>query len=275
VPMDAFTFLSTRDQSVADSAVKHLNEINDERKGVVASMAKAIKQKLKKNNSNGAKEVIVAGDPEWKPSLLGLAANALAEEYDRPVFLWGRDGREALKGSARSNGRVDLVKVMEKARSVLDAYGGHQQAGGFAVSHEKIHMLEDALIDAAKAVGEEELNPATELIDTDLTLDDVTDEVYSELSQLAPFGVGNAKPTFRFPNIIIRRVRSFGKQNNHLELVFHTSTGREVKAIGFFASADDYSANIRKDQPVTLIASMERSYFRGRPELRLRIVDIQ
>ena len=44
-------------------------------------------------------------DPEWRPGLLGLVANSLAEEYERPVSLWGREGGSSLKGSCRAGRR--------------------------------------------------------------------------------------------------------------------------------------------------------------------------
>ena len=39
-------------------------------------------------------------------------ANKLAEEYNRPAFLWGRDGNGVFKGSCRSGGGVSVVKLM-------------------------------------------------------------------------------------------------------------------------------------------------------------------
>ena len=60
----------------------------------------------------------------------------------------------------------------------------------------------------------------------------------------------------------------FGNGTKHLELAFpHIDLGA-VKAIKFFAP-DILPAGDRID----LLATLEKSYFRGRPELRLRIVD--
>lgn len=277
VPKDAFTFLATRDHTQADLAVKHLNEINDERKGVVASMVKEIKKRIGDDNAGreNVKDVIVAGDPEWKPALLGLAANTLAGEYDRPVFLWGRDGQHQLKGSARSNGRIDLTKLMEGASHVLDQYGGHKQAGGFAVNHDSVHQLEDALISARQNVGEEVLDESDGEVDADLTLAEVRDDIFDQIDRLAPFGVGNPKPLFRFRDVPIKDARTFGKQNNHLELTFEDENSRRIKAVAFFRTHSDFARDLSAAQVVTLTAHMERSYFRGKPELRLRIVDIR
>ena len=70
----------------------YLNKINDERKGVVAGIVKEIKKRITKIGE--LKEVIVMGNPQWRPALLGLVANSIVEEYDRPVFLWGRESGE-------------------------------------------------------------------------------------------------------------------------------------------------------------------------------------
>lgn len=275
VSQDAFRFLSTRSESEAKEVVKHLSEINDERKGLVASMVKAIKKRVKEEHTGTPPPVIVAGDPTWRPSLLGLAANTLVEEYDRPVFLWGRDGRDTLKGSARSNGRVDLVQLMQAAGDVFEQSGGHHSAGGFAVSLAYVGQLQQRLADAVEQVGESAMEGPDGVVDTELTLEDVNNDVYNEIAKLAPFGVDNPKPTFYFRRVVVRDIATFGKQNNHLKLTFHTEAGRPIEAIAFFKSKDSFTGDIHVSAPVNVIATMEQSHFRGRPELRLRIVDVE
>ncbi|MFA6898308.1 MAG: DHH family phosphoesterase, partial [Candidatus Paceibacterota bacterium] len=102
-PMDAFRLFATTDEVEADQVSDHLNKINDERKGIVASMVKEMKHAVAERYANRDKKVIVLGNPNWRPSLLGLAANTLAEEHSCPVFLWGRDGENVIKGSCRSD----------------------------------------------------------------------------------------------------------------------------------------------------------------------------
>jgi len=48
-----------------------------------------------------------------------------------------------------------------------------------------------------------------------------------------------------------------------------------VKAISFFSSPDSYSPPLTPGASISLLANLEKSYFRSRPELRLRIVDIE
>jgi len=279
-PDEAFNFLAQSDPVEAVRAAKYLNQVNDERKGVVASIVKSVKKKMSKGVSLETLPVIVVGDPAWRPSLLGLVAGSLAEEFDRPIFLWGRDGQDVLKGSARSDGRVNLVELMSKASDVLDAHGGHSQAGGFAVSHEKVHLLSERLCEAFVELGHDKESPldsggSNYKVEADLKLDDVADSLCRQIERLAPFGIGNPKPVFRFREVTVGGIKAFGKQGDHLEIILTNSQGRSIKAISFFTKIDSFVKDLAVGSRVDLIANIERSFFAGREEVRLRIINIE
>ncbi|MDO8565081.1 MAG: single-stranded-DNA-specific exonuclease RecJ [bacterium] len=268
VPLDAFKLLSTTDEVEAGRLANHLEKINQERKGVVAAMVKEAKAHLGKREKLG--EVIVVGNPDWKPSLLGLICNSLVEEYERPVFAWGRDGDNTLKGSCRSYDGYDLVALMEGAKESFIEFGGHKGAGGFSVTLEQISTLEEKLSEALTSLvgdgsGSEEQN---NLI---ISLSDVGESLWQTVSQFAPFGVGNEKPVFKLKGNI-KSVKQFGKEQNHLEVIL-TDGKKDIKAISFFSSPESYKLKADSSS-CNLQAHLEKSYFRNRPEVRLRIVDI-
>jgi single-stranded-DNA-specific exonuclease len=270
-PMDAFKLLATLDRTEADEAADHLNRINDERKGVVASMVKDIKKHLRERRDNGTLQpIIVIGNPEWKPSLLGLAANSVVEEFNRPVFLWGRNGDNTLKGSCRSAQGVNLVKLMESSKDSFIQFGGHKMAGGFAITNEKVHTLESDLNKFSDVIkDEDEIN----WFDALLLLDDL-ESTHQQVLRLAPFGVGNEKPLFMLEGVTPSSVKQFGKEKNHLELTFLDKEGKEVRAISFFVKPESFTNVPEIDKKVNLLATIEKSTFRNKTELRLRIVDI-
>lgn len=270
-PMEAFRLLATDDEAEADLKADHLNKINDQRKGHVASMTKEIKKRL---HERELREVIVTGDPRWRPALLGLAANTLVEEYNRPVFLWGREGGDVLKGSCRSDGSVDVVALMSEAKEVFIESGGHVLAGGFSVVHEHIHTLEETLITAYHKVKSRASAEASIVIDRRLSINDVTWETYKLLEKLAPFGEGNPKPLFLFPNISVASARQFGSDKAHLELGFLNDQEKKVMAIDFFSRSLKGREVPQEGETINLVASIEKSMFRNFPELRLRVVDI-
>ena len=277
IPRDAFTLLSTEDEVEAGMYTEHLNANNEARKGVVSSMVKEIKKRMK-NRSEDMRQVIVYGNPLWKPSLLGLVANSFSDEHNRPVFFWGREGNKegdyTIKGSCRAGGETDVVALMEKAKDVFLEYGGHKGAGGFSVAQEKIHLLEDRLNQAFAELSSMSKTDFDTLVDKKLTLNDVNWDTYSHIEKFAPFGLANPKPLFLFENIKISEVKLFGKEKNHLEVRFKNSENKDVVAIAFFSTQEKFPVPCDVGNLINLVATLEKSTFRNFPELRLRIVDV-
>lgn len=270
--MDAFRLLSTTDETEADQLADHLNHINDERKGVVASMAKEIKRRIKALGE--VRDVLVMGDPRWRPSLLGLAANSLVEEYQRPVFLWGREGSNTIKGSCRSDGSANVVALMSHSKNIFIDFGGHRYSGGFSVEHEHIHELEASLLSSYEALRAEEHVPDPEYIDKELSLDEVNWQTYDMVAKLAPFGKENPKPVFLFNDAKVFAIRYFGRDKGHLELILQSPQGAQIPAIQFFVKKKKLPNSLEEGRSIRLVATLEKSMFKRFPELRLRIVDI-
>lgn len=267
-PMVAFNAFASRDEGVARQSALALEKVNDERKGTVAAMVKEIKKRLRDRELS---DVIVIGDPTWRPSLAGLAANALSEEHRRPAFVWGRDGRGTLKGSARG-GATSVIELMNGARDAFIEYGGHHASGGFSVHENSIHTLGDRLVESFRALSGVHVPTAQLIADRELSLEEVTDSFHRTIISLSPFGVGNAKPLFVFCGVIPERVTTFGKANDHTKLTFARRNGT-LNAIAFFKTPERFSSPLEAGKSYDLLAHIERSTFMGRPELRLRIVD--
>ncbi len=276
-PMRAFELLSTTDLVKSRTLADHLDTINKERKTIVAHIMKDVKHKMAGRED---KQVIVIGNPLWRVGVLGLVASKIVEEYKKPAFVWGQEGSDTIRGSCRTWGSVNVVELMTALpeNSLLE-FGGHVGAGGFAVAHEEIHFLEERLVSVHNEIyiGRSYVEENNNLmIDATISLDDVTAENYGVIEKLAPFGMGNPKPIFRFENVEIKEAKEFGKEKNHLELIFLNSRNRPVKAIAFFKTRDSFCArpSLAQGMKIDLLATFEKSFFAGRTELRLRIIDI-
>ena len=275
VPMDAFQLLATTDEIEADHYAEHLNKINDERKGIVAALAKEVKKIIRERYEEKAKQVMVIGNPLWRPALLGLVANVCATDYQCPVFLWGRDGDNIIKGSCRSGESANLVELMSKTLpGTFLQFGGHAFSGGFSVSNEKIHNLETELNRVYELVEISAEGEVSFEVDREISLDEANWNTYKTIEKLAPFGTGNPKPLFLFKDVVPKDVRHFGKEKNHLELVFEKNDGKKLSALAFFKKSEDWGKEIIAGQPLNLVATFEKSMFKNFPELRLRIVDV-
>lgn len=272
-PRDAFNLLATGHEGEAETLAFRLNHLNDERKGVVAAMVKDIRHLLRSRLGERPRNVVVLGNPKWKPALLGLAANAVVAEEARPVFLWGMENDRVFKGSCRSDGSVNLLSLMQGAKETFVEFGGHSLSGGFTVAFDNIHLLESELERAYEKVRGERCPREPTWIDASLSLEDVTWETQAQLEKLSPFGVGNPKPMFLFEGVSVQSVRRFGKDDAHLELWFEKKSKETVRAVCFFADRERFPEPL-PGRRINLIATLERSTFRNYPELLLRMIDV-
>jgi single-stranded-DNA-specific exonuclease len=188
--------------------------------------------------------------------------------------VWGREGGENIKGSCRSEGTVNVFELMMRVEEgVFIDRGGHEFSGGFSVSHDAVHTLEDVLVRAYAGMEHKEKVSDSMQGEADLSLHDVNRETMREISLLSPFGEGNAKPIFRFRGVTVRLAEKFGKTKNHLRLHLIDKKGNTAGAVGFFMTPETFG--ISTGDTIDLLATFEESRFRGRSELRLRIVEIK
>jgi single-stranded-DNA-specific exonuclease len=274
----AYRMLSTVDPTEAESLAKELESLNNKRKSHVAGIMKDIKKSGKDFTDT---QVIVIGDPTWRPGVLGLVAGKLVEEYQKPVFVWGGNDEgdcDVLKGSCRAGAGMNVVDIMTEASSVFDHFGGHSGAGGFSLSKRNVHDLDTELNCAYDRVKDKHNNQNT---DSDgSTTDDMfsvsvampSRQLFDTIQQFAPFGFGNTKPALRVEHVTIESFKQFGKSQEHLEVICRIDNA-SIKALAFFKHDRSFTKPLSINDTATLICHIEMSYF-IRPELRLRIIDI-
>jgi single-stranded-DNA-specific exonuclease len=267
----ALRLLTTKYIPEAEMLAAQLEKLNASRKGVVAAIVREARKRTQERFAPG--EVVVLGNPEWKPSLLGLAANSIMSERGGVVCLWGRDAHGRIKGSCRSDGGISVVELFTAASKAFSEYGGHAASGGFSVITEEVHALPETLAKAALSLKGVEKEREVRGHDALVTLREVDMPLYRDISLLAPFGVGNPKPIFRFSRVKVAQTKRFGKENNHVEVMLACmDTDSTARAFDFFRSPEDFTHTPAKDADATVLATVERDTFRG--GLALRLIDI-
>lgn len=274
-PREAFELFSTSDQDRAVELAKGLERINRSRRSLGAAITRAARERLAERSASGTvPDVIVMGDPKWRPGLLGLVANTLAQEYDRPVFLWGREGGVGAKGSCRSARGISLVELMRAAEEgTFDEFGGHAASGGFTAADHAIFALEERLCAALALLPEPDAEASAPHADFDLPAD-----LRAELKRtqrLAPFGIANPRPTYRTQGAHIASIAWFGAGGEHLRLsLIPAEAAQPVEAICFFAKRELGSAceKLELNGTCTVLATLERDTFTKGQPVRMRIV---
>jgi len=271
----SFELLTTESSGEANWIAGHLGSLNNERRLLVDNLLNQIDAKIVEKKPG----IIIDGDLSWNIGVLGLMAHRLVEKYQCPAFLWGKGEAKEIKGSARSDGSVNLVDLMKEVRpGIFLDYGGHAMAAGFSVKEGKIDDLKKELLKAYEKIPKEKRENEILYIDREINLDDADWEMGEILEKLRPYGVGNPKPVFLFKDIEIFNARKFGNEGIHLQLDFKKNSpadGEEIiSAIGFFFNGNGNGFTFKKGAKIDLVASLEKSFFRLPPELRLRIVDV-
>lgn len=282
-PRDAFELFTTTDESRADELAKELEKVNRSRKASGAAVTRAAHERLERRREelNGTlPDVIAMGDPDWRPGLLGLVANSLAEEYERPVFLWGREGSTTAKGSCRAGGNgVSLVALMELASDVFVEAGGHAASGGFTLKDDAVFTFEEKMCEAFAKLPPTTLADRTLIADHAIELADELAALLKRTEQLAPYGMSNPKPIFALQGCAVAQVSWFGKGEEHLRVRVTRDDGfnqAELEAITFFARRELGKSweKLEVGKPATLLGTLERDTFtRGQP-VRMRLVAI-
>jgi single-stranded-DNA-specific exonuclease len=271
-PALALSLLTTQSASEAERLAAQLEKLNASRKGVVASVVRQARTHVKERFSEDER-VVVLGDPEWKPALLGLAANSIMNDRGGVVCLWGRDAHGNIKGSCRSDSSVSLIELFANAGDVFEQSGGHKASGGFSVSHENVHRLPQALAAAGAMLTIVPGANDTPTHDVSIALSEVSAALLKDVSKLAPFGAGNPKPVFHIAEVIVTDMKRFGKEKNHVELSLECRTsGVRCRAFDFFRSPEDFSHTPERGSRAGVLASIQRDSFRG--GLALRIIDV-
>jgi single-stranded-DNA-specific exonuclease len=279
IPLEALKLLLSTDEKTAQDKATYLECLNNSRKTSVAS---AMKVAYKHMEGRDNQSVIVVGDTTWTPGILGLIASKLKDEYGKTVFVWGRDEDGGdFKGSCRSDGRTHLVDLMQAATpETFSAMGGHELAGGFAVSEREIHDLEERLQDAYTKIEHKPIESIeTHILDGELFLSNINKNTLDEINALAPFGIANQKPIFTFNNVVIDEVVLFGKTKNHLKIVVEND-GKNIECIQFFSSKevkmmDGSSVELMPKMVVNVIGSIEQENFGYKRGVRVRMSNIQ
>jgi len=270
VPKKAFEMLSATDDIDAKELVNYLHEINNERKGLVASMVKEIRKHLSKT---GELKILAMGNVSWKPSLLGLAANTVMNDYGIPVFLWGRGEGQDLKGSCRvpeGFSGIDLMNNLTKG--TLETYGGHHQAGGFVVGAPHVDLLQGEFEKSFESLYKEGKPVLKKQIDYILNPDDITESLFRDIEKLSPFGMNNERPTFLIKECVVKEVSRFGADKGHIRINIERKNS-DLESIAFFIKEGEWD-KIKTGQEISVVGKIEKSYFNRPPKVRLRIDDV-
>lgn len=253
------TLLSEGNSALEKSA--KLEELNRERQRMTETILLEAESTLDFNQN-----ILLAAGP-WYSGLVGLVAGRLQEKYGKPTFIM-EDRGDFLVGSARGFSGYHLVEALRSAESLLEKFGGHEQAAGFHLKKEHLPAFKERLhLHAAGFFKEMSLKPSLN-IDLSLLPEDLTLETCEKIQSFAPFGAGNEAPLFLMKECEIQTTRPVGQERKHIKLEGKFA-GKTFEGIAFhFASHED----ALRSAP-NLVVQLEKNEWNGQTQVQVNLVD--
>ena len=212
----AYQLLMTQSPAEAASLSARLERLNRERQQLTEEAWKRARETV--SGWTSIPPVILVADEQLSPGIAGLVASRLVDEFNRPsIGVSIVDG--VARGSARSIPGVDLVNhVLAHCSDLFTRHGGHSQAAGFELAHEKLPALQERLLHLQlDTLNDVELTPIL-YYDAEAPPASIPGKTFQWLKKLEPFGVDNPTPAFLSRGLQPVYVRTVGKQGQHLKL---------------------------------------------------------
>ncbi|WP_337019396.1 single-stranded-DNA-specific exonuclease RecJ [Oceanobacillus massiliensis] len=265
----AVQLLLTDNMETAQDIAEEIDQINQQRKKIVNDIVIEAESVIQSSKEHG---VIIAAKEGWNEGVLGIVASKLVRKYDRPaIVLTIKPETGVVKGSARSIPAFDFFRNCMKIRELFTHFGGHAQAAGMTFPIENLAAVQEKLDmfiheELSEADYKQEL-----LISAELTMDQVSEDLVTEIEKLAPFGMKNPKPIFQLKEIPAD-ARIIGSAKNHLKLQFR-SQGTLLDGIGF--GLGELHKYISPQTALTVAGELGVNEWNGNRKVQMMVQDMR
>nr|WP_320025554.1 single-stranded-DNA-specific exonuclease RecJ [uncultured Acetobacterium sp.] len=264
--------LTNEDQEKITNLAKFLSEENRKRQELEAQILESALEKVQSQNLDEEDVLIVVGE-NWHSGVIGIVASRIQDKYFKPVIIISIENGVG-KASCRSVEGFNIFEALQSASDLFLSFGGHEQAAGFSINEENIEIMSEKIINYGKMVELQRHLVKKIYYDTEISEDEIYWNLYEELLQIEPCGLGNPGVQFVINEPKIISMGTMGKENNHLRVALKNDLRGVGFNLGFFyLSRPDLMAS--NYAGIQLLARLDMNEFRGKKSLQLLIKDIK
>jgi single-stranded-DNA-specific exonuclease len=230
-----FSMLTNSSPEQADTLVKNMMRLNDDRKKICRSDLEKAQSLISSTEVEQDRCIVICND--FHDGVLGITASRLADLYNVATLVCCPNPSDSsvIKGSGRAPTGVDLYECLAACKDSLISFGGHEAAAGFSLLRDQFGGLQRNF---KISIGREYLNNNNDTDDIEmnilkLPLSEALDPLLiRNLVQLEPFGEANPRPLFIDSDVSFISLTLFGRNNEHARGVARGKY-RNVPFIGF------------------------------------------
>jgi single-stranded-DNA-specific exonuclease len=195
VARDVIELFSVKDPVRAVEIANRLDQLNSERQEEERRILESINKRFEEDPGLSDAFCVVVDGEGWHRGVIGITATRVVERYGRPALVISKNGDEA-HGSGRSIKPFHLLNALESCPELFTRFGGHSHAVGFSLPSANVEELRARLdAHARSCLSLDDFDPILEA-DAELSLAQITPELFAALEQMEPFGAGNHAPVF-------------------------------------------------------------------------------
>ena len=163
--------------------------------------------------------------------------------------------------------------IAARQEGLLQQGGGHGMAAGMTLAAADLERLHRFLLDRfAAETGAGVPPPAVLELDGALSVGATQPSLAHQLAQLAPYGAGNAEPSFMLTDAFVNQSRIVGE--GHVSCFLSGPAGGRVKAIAFRSAATALGRELAESRvPLRLAGRVRLDHWQGREQVCFEIDD--
>ncbi len=268
--------LTAKDRKKCEKLAHQVELANTRRKELEKNTLRQVQTKAKAIDLSTT-PVLVLAEQGWQVGILGLIANTIAREYNRPTILLSIEGKIA-RGSACSPHNLDLYELIKSQTQFLSSFGGHPYAAGLSLPVENLTLFTTAINQVARSkITNLNLQPILSL-DLVVTVKDLGKNLFKELKLLEPYSMGNPKPQLLIKNCLFTEIKSSNIRDSSSQkiryqkttfLLQDQSTNQGFPGVWWGHSASELPTDIPCDVVVELDCNLSQQQY------EVRLIDWQ
>ncbi len=260
--------LITNDEKEARETAKLLCDLNLQRQTEENRITAEATETAERSHVFGKDAVMVLSGENWNHGVIGIVASRLTERYNVPCILISVENGIG-KGSGRSIKGINISEALGACADLLERYGGHELAAGLTIKAENIDDFRRRICEyvETQTAGKEFECGLT--VDAEVTPEEVTDVLASQMAVLEPCGVGNPEPVLLMKNVAVVSVEPIG-DGKHTRLTVGSAADPET-ALVFGLSPKE--TDISEGDTLDIVFKLQLNEFRGMQTKQLLICD--
>ena len=204
-------FFLKKEEKEIEKIFLTLKDLNKQRKKLTQQTFEESHDCLKQND-----HCVVAYKKEWSDGVIGIVATRLVDLYHKAAFVFTYKGDGIIKGSGRSDGKINLFETLLPYQDCFIHFGGHAEAVGISLKETDLENFLQIFKEPLFILTDEHTEQHQEILGY-LDIRDINARLFNLIHQFEPYGQGNPMPHFIIQGARVLRVSVLKSQHQKIE----------------------------------------------------------